>query len=430
MKTLLPPPTGIQKICGIQSYDPAQSYRPTRHHLAVLCADGLRLFHTMTGELLLLEKGETWDSCEEDLIAHRFLVPVAFDEAHYAESIRGLMRLSLPSKATTRFTVFTTTECNARCFYCYEQGRKRMPMSPQTALDTAQYILRASAGKKIKLRWFGGEPLYNMDVIRIICGYLSEHNALFSSTMVTNGLYFTKAVAEEAKEAWHLKWAQITLDGTERVYNQTKNFIDRDTNAFQTVLQNIESALAIGIHISIRLNTDGHNEEDMLQLCDILANRFHAQQGLHVYTSPIRDHQGKKSDAADSAVDQVEKKLFLLGLHHLGNLDNSFKLNRCMADDDASETILPDGRIGKCEHFSETETIGSIYSAERDQGMIRSWKERMADQEECLTCPLYPRCIRLKKCEWEQSGCSKVDRQIKIQQYKQQIASFIPTEEP
>ncbi len=424
MKTLLQPTTGIRKICGTQQWDPTQSYRPTRHHLAVPCADGLRLFHTMTGELLLLEREETWDSCAGYLIAHRFLVPLTFDEARYAERIRGLIRLSLLSKPITHFTVFTTTECNARCFYCYEQGRKRIPMSSQTALDTAQYIFRVSAGRKIKLRWFGGEPLYNVDAIRIICNYLSEHGAVFSSTMVTNGFYFSKAVAEEAKKAWHLKWAQITLDGTEQIYNRTKNYVDHDENAFQTVIQNIESALAVGIRISIRLNTDQHNAEDMLRLCDVLANHFCLHQGLQVYASPIRDHQGRKNAATDTAMDQVEKRLLQLDLYHLGKLDNSFMLNRCMADDDASETILPDGRIGKCEHFSETETIGSIYSEERDQDVIQSWKERMTDQEECVTCPMYPRCIRLKKCEWEQFGCSEVDRQNKIQRLKYQITSF------
>ena len=95
-----------------------------------------------------------------------------------------------------------------------------------------------------------------------------------------------------------------------------------------------------------------------------------------------------------------------------------------MADDDASVTILPDGRLGKCEHYSESETFGSIYSDGRDADMIQSWKEQLEEQAECGICPLYPQCIRLKKCEWEQFGCSEADRQMKLQRLRFQIASF------
>ena len=92
-----------------------------------------------------------------------------------------------------------------------------------------------------------------------------------------------------------------------------------------------------------------------------------------------------------------------------------------MADDDISETILPDGKIGRCEHFSDTEFTGSIYSSEQDQEIIQSWKEQMEAQKECKNCPLYPRCIRLKKCEWIQQGCSAVDREIEIRRLTYQI---------
>lgn len=397
------------------------------HHLSVSTADGTRLYHTMTGEMILLERHESWEQLRNELIMHRFLVANSFNELAYVNKIRMLIGMSLPHHSRSVFTVFTTTDCNARCFYCYEKGRKRIAMTSQTAHDVANYMIRRVANSEpIKIRWFGGEPLLNMDVIRIICQDLSKHGVKFSSTIITNGVYFTKTVAEEAKVDWHLKWAQITLDGTEHVYNRTKAYMDQGNNPYQTVLNNIDDALESGISISIRLNVDHNNYEDIMVLCDTLADRFKTQKGIQVYAAPIRDLHGKKNDTADEVINKVENSLLQLGLYHQGKLSNAFKVNRCMADDDGSVTILPDGRIGKCEHFSETETIGSIYSDEQDQTVIQSWKEQMEDQEECKTCPLYPRCIRLKKCEWEQFGCSKADRQLKIQRLKDQIAKFQP----
>ena len=87
-----------------------------------------------------------------------------------------------------------------------------------------------------------------------------------------------------------------------------------------------------------------------------------------------------------------------------------------MADSDACEVILPDGRIGKCEHFSESEIIGSIYSDERDEALIRDWKRLAPDCPECADCALYPRCRHLAKCDWTESSCRPSRR--RVEEYK------------
>lgn len=56
-------------------------------------------------------------------------------------------------KKTKSYTILTTTDCNARCFYCYELGRSRIPMSEQTAHEIADYI----SAPKVNIHWFGGE---------------------------------------------------------------------------------------------------------------------------------------------------------------------------------------------------------------------------------------------------------------------------------
>ena len=69
-----------------------------------------------------------------------------------------------------------------------------------------------------------------------------------------------------------------------------------------------------------------------------------------------------------------------------------------MADSGNAVTILPNGEIGLCEHFSETEFIGHIDRKGFDQSVVNSWKERTPEIPECATCFYYPECVQLKKC--------------------------------
>ena len=61
----------------------------------------------------------------------------------------------------------------------------------------------------------------------------------------------------------------------------------------------------------------------------------------------------------------------------------------CIADNDAAVTVLPDGRLGKCEHFSENHFIGIIYSNSTDESEIRYFKEKKS-KPECEFCVSYP----------------------------------------
>lgn len=358
------------------------------------------------------------------MITHRFLVPEGTNEAKNVRELRALLLLIQNRKPVTNFTIFTTTDCNARCFYCYEKGRSRIPMSMKTAHDTVAYILRVSEGLNVKIRWFGGEPLSNIEVIRSICKELIENGISVSSSIVTNGLYLTDTVVEEAKRDWNVYSVQVTLDGTESVHNRIKAFTDEVENPFQQIMDSIDACLQTGISVVIRLNVNEYNVTDMLSLSEFITNRFGDRKGLRVYAAPIRNAQGKTTELDNNSVLMLNQKLLNQGLYQPGKLGKTFKLNRCMADDDGSITILPDGRIGKCEHFSESEFIGSIYDNVLDTEMIQSWKQQIDDQLECAKCPLYPQCIRLKKCEWEQFGCSEGDRQMKLQKLRSQIAAF------
>ena len=252
MQTIYQTVKPLDKLLKKQKIKPRQYYRPMYYVVEQPVDEGLLLYHTMTKALLLLspEEAEIYKTRPTDLpqlIEQWFLVPQSHDDRLLSRQIRDIARmLEKESDAITSYTILTTTDCNARCFYCYEMGRPRVPMNKDTALKTADYIISHCKGEKIILQWLGGEPLYNKPVITLICKRLKDAGIEFTSTMASNGYLFDEDTVKEAKEEWLLTKVQITLDGTEKIYNRSKAYIYNNVNAFRTVISEPSSPISIG----------------------------------------------------------------------------------------------------------------------------------------------------------------------------------------
>ena len=391
------------------------------------CPEGTLLYHTLSGEMVLLPADEKETEINEELIRKWFLVPQEYDEYRVAADIRKIAVMTRQTGTNkTEFTILTTTDCNARCFYCYEKGIARTTMTDETALAAAEYIARVSGGEKILLRWFGGEPLYNRKAIDLICNALAKKKINFESTMITNGYYLDFETADHAVKSWKLKKVQITVDGTEEKYNRIKAYIDKDdNNPFRRVMNHIQAAMDAGIRVTIRLNMDAANAADLKILAGYLADRFQNHENLDVYVALLQEFSGKIS-AYESQEKQgqdyltVREILKQNGLLRKKKLPSSLRQFRCMADSDTSETILPDGRTGRCEHYSEAMITGSIYNDCRDEAVIQKWKEALS-MPECTQCALYPRCGKLAMCEWNRNGCTDMERKIGVMEIREQM---------
>ncbi len=405
MQIICEPSDFYKSIWGEQQ-ERQTAYRPCAFCLREPVEGGWLFYHLVTKELIFLE-GDPENQPEETrrtLLKKWFLVPEDFDEYTWFDQIRGLLLLIRRPGDRHRYTIMTTTDCNARCFYCFEAGCSRVSMSEQTAKDAAAYILRHSAGKKVCLCWYGGEPLMNVAVIDLISEALNGKLS-YEAMMISNGYLFDDEIIRRAKELWRVKKVQITLDGTERVYNRAKAYVDCEGSAYRRVTDNIGKLLAAGICVMVRLNLDSYNAEDLLTLCDELAARFGDTENLRVYTDLLYEtNQYAPADALEKRkadFERLNEKLLKTGLSKPPALERGIRLGRCIADDDGSFVITPVGALGKCDHYSDKETYGSIYSEEQDQAVLDSWKERPEKIPACASCTLYPVCNRLKKCHAE-----------------------------
>ena len=59
--------------------------------------------------------------------------------------------------------------------------------------------------------------------------------------MISNGYLFDDTIIEKSVNDWNLNSVQVTLDGTEEVYNKIKSYICHDLiSPFMRVIENIE----------------------------------------------------------------------------------------------------------------------------------------------------------------------------------------------
>ena len=421
MQIIIPTTSTFEQIVGPQKRTDGQRYRLMIYVVQQPVADGLLLYNTLTCSLVLLTPDETADiTAQQELIDRWFLVPQAHDDQKLCRQVRQMAALLKPAaKTITGYTILTTTGCNARCFYCFEKGTKPVTMTAETASKVVRYILAHRGDEKVKISWFGGEPLVNTKAIDQISTELSQQGVPFRSRMTSNGYLFDADKVQRAKDLWQLQQVQITLDGTEQTYNRVKAYVHQGVNAFERVLQNIAMLTAAGIHVIIRLNVDKHNIGEMAELVQLLHQRFGTNEHLSIYSHELFGERAPEDNAELFAQQtQLAQQIAACGYkNHKRGLQKDINLNHCMADGDGSVVIAPDGNLGKCEHYIDSEFFGHIDHEERDKAILRKFKERRADIEACATCPYYPQCYRLVMCA-DDFGCTPENQREHLHKMK------------
>lgn len=440
MYSIVQPVNVTFKCLGKQKIDAKKRYRLIQFCIKFFVDSGTILYNSLTGEIVLLNNEEeqlldcldTQNNTVSYLIEHWFIVPEENDDILLNDQLNTILRLTvdeLNTDAITSFTILPTTDCNARCFYCYELSSSRISMTPKLAEDVAEYIIKVSKNKPIKIRWFGGEPLYNVEAINIICKILAKKNVIYTSSMVSNAYLFDEKNIKRAKDLWNLKNVQITLDGTEKVYNKCKAYIYKDDNAFVKVLNNIEKLLEAEIYVNVRMNVDDHNIKDIYILIDLLEKKFGEYKKFSAYAHLLFEDSTKKQ-LERSEIERhmlmtefmkLEDYLLEKRLNRPRPAENMVRYKHCMADSNQSVMILPDGNLGKCEHYIESEFFGNIYSDKKDFNIINKFKQIRPFSTYCDVCQLRPKCMVLEMCPSVPRRCDSYDRKMYMRYIRQRV---------
>ena len=388
--------------------------------------DGVLLFNLLTRELVLLTWEEYANPAAVDALWERwFVVPVDTNEKELVDFARLVLGLQeKKKKPVTNYTIYTTTDCNARCYYCFQKGIARIVMSHETARQTVEYIKSHCGGKKVKLHWFGGEPLLNTAVIDLICDGLDQAGVEFESYLVSNGYLLTDELVRRAVECWKIRCVQITLDGTEKIYNRSKAYIYPEGNPYQVVLANLERLQKASVPFMVRLNVDLHNAENLMNLVDELGARYSGKKGVTIYASHLfREgqslaelHTPEGWAKREEAMIRLENCIARWGMAVRRGIQKALLTYNCRADSGSMVTITPGGDIGTCDRYSDRDFIGHVSRQEFDPEMWKAWQEKLPPFPECPDCVHYPDCLRLKKCPGHQCFPQKRDMLLRDKQ--------------
>lgn len=420
----------VVNLLGKQKIDTKAVYRFLYFCVAVNYQDIVLIYNNMTKAMIQISQAEynellteKYSSSKDFYIENWFLVPINHNDKMLQDQIENVARLFDNKENIYSYTILPTSDCNARCFYCYEKSAAKKSMSETIARDTADFIVRKSANSNIIIQWFGGEPLYNVEAINTITSSLKEKEVKFTSTMITNGYLFDSRLVETAKELWNLKTVTITLDGTEKVYNRVKNYIYKeDISPYKRVINNIRMLMEKEIKVTIRLNFGTYNKEDLYTLVDDLYSYFGNNKFYDIAVCPIWDESPNAPKLTFEKYCEQYNELFKLQdyvatkkIRFANILSSEIFIYPCLAVNPHGIQINPDGGIGKCDHHIYDRLIGNIYSDDFDQNAINSWEGLKPPMDSCETCVCYPTCKEIIQCP---SAANRICDEIMQKDYK------------
>lgn len=419
MITMVEPQPHITALWGKPQIVTQDNYRMMRYVLKVEHNGKVCLHNVVTGQLTVLDQDEAtlldkiptrYELVMKQLVEEHYVVPVHFDEHQQVVKMREVLRkLEAIQKRgdITTYTILPTTACNARCYYCFEQGVKTVTMTEKTANDVADFISTHCGDKrKVSISWFGGEPTVAAHRIDQICEGLKRKEIDYWSDMTTNGYLFDEKLADRAVSLWNLKSVMISLDGTESNYNRIKAYVSAKDNPYQRVFRNIGLLLERNVEVNLRMNYDQGNYCDFQDLVKEFSERYKENQYLHVRAHPINgtytDADGVTLHGSDEWFDRTTVELNNIA-RAAGFTKSTIALpclryEGCEANSSSAVTITADGRLVRCcEQFGDEQTTGDIWNGITHPERIESWK-KFDDFEKCFGCVLYPRCNRLVNC--------------------------------
>lgn len=402
------------------------------------------LFNTLTREIISLDDKEygrylstdCYDPSEDmikKLIAKGFFVSADTDEIKRYKEILNIYRTiwKNANNKLVQYKIFTTTYCNARCFYCFEEGLSYNHMSTETAENVVQYILKTCTSEKITLYWFGGEPLCNVSAIDYICNRLSEEKIKYVSKIITNGYLFDDDLVEKSVNLWKLYFAQITLDGTEEEHNRRKAYINPKESPFKRTVANIKRLLNAGVFVSVRLNFDEGNINQIRDLVDMLYVEFKDYEKFRVYPAILSNdwlnHKEERLSETDELLGNeffnIYRLLLKYNLHKPAKISNAIKPYFCMAANPACATISSKGELYTCQSCDDNMRFGTVTDGVIKSDIVDKWENCTDTFNKCRDCKFLPECSAFDKCPTQNFNCKKDKDFLITEQLKSLLSS-------
>jgi len=304
-----------------------------------------------------------------------------------------------------------TEKCIFRCVYCYEdfvKGKMRANIK-QGVLKLVE--TEAPRLRRLKVDWFGGEPLSAFDVVtELSTGILDlcERNGVeYASSMTTNAYLLDEVRAPQAL-ALGIRRFQVTLDGPAQTHDSLR-VLQNGGGTFDRIIHNLVTLrdLDEDFRVRIRVNFTPQVAAAVPEFLGYLGDRFGGDPRFSVWFHPVGHWGGPHDEEVEVCDERTSEQL---GLDFMAlAADAGFSLDAwrdaiqpfgsvCYAADPRSFVIGSDGNVYKCTvAFSKRENLVGHLS---DDGDLHLSPDRLAmwtaSGEEtdsgCRACGFRPAC--------------------------------------
>lgn len=403
------------------------NYKPSMFCVPVEDGDLMLVYNTLTSSLVRVKRemyhklfidGTIPDdpNQRDALISMGFFVEADKDEYFYLQTIRRQYQYA--NKGVTGAVIAVTTDCNARCYYCYENGIDRHPMELETAQAVAKFLIDNNKTGKLVVQWFGGEPLCAIPTIDFISSRIRNAGIQLSGLITTNGYLIDEDILFKARKDWNIRRFQIPVDAIGVEYDRVKNYKDQDSSesAFDRVIKNIHKVLDAGFHVNARTNFDPNNVEPTKRVLRFLAEEFRGEQRFFAYPEPITgvnmpsvvdyDIIGDKPHPYLDLLSEMRRLSFLYptllkeddyleGSESLSGIKLVSRPTGCYATLMSVFAIDADGKLFKCHRQvgrGDQLSCGDVFRGISYNGILKDCCGDVPCYDECYHCSLLPLC--------------------------------------
>lgn len=378
-----------------------------------------------------------YDTLPELLVELLDLGIVVLEETDENACLELERKISLYSFATNEvgFVIAPTMDCNAKCFYCYENDtRQACYMDEITQRELVNYIKKTAKGKKkLFISWFGGEPLL---CIELICSvsqelilFCEENGIEYNGELTTNGYYLDRIIEE--LNQYKIRDTQITLDGYRKEYLKRKHYNECE-DAWEKVVDNIFVASNNGNHITIRFNIDKTNIDSIKKCVRYLVSDQRWNKNIALYFYPLEPCCSHAQDSCVTFFDESEYESIMSEMYEFlyqcgyykdrANALDFYKLSLpCYGATMGILAVDYKGNLYQCQHLlcREQYVIGDVFNGVSVTRELLQWYDGkvLPQCEDCEVLPLCQGgCVTKPRINQDTYVCHMMKYRIKIQE--------------
>ena len=349
-----------------------------------------------------LDSIEIQNASERELASflHRLsIINTDEEDRNIADNFKLRFLANSFSKDHLDLTIAPTLKCNLCCPYCFEENKPLFVMDKAICDKIVKFVKKHNFAKKIRITWFGGEPLLCVGKIDYILKELSKTNFpdLEYQEIITNGTLLRGYNLRLFKD-YKFNAIQVTFDGSELNHDKKRKTAN-GSGTYNIILSNLDEFVSLfpSIDIKIRINIDKSNGDDFLYLNDFLTNRYKGKKNLFIYPGVLKSCSTSIKNAPFLCNSEVSA-LYMRYMSH-GYLISYPRYNYfgCGANQLSSYVIGPRGELYKCwqDLGKDDRIVGSIFDDEySNDNLLNGYLlhgSHMNDSS-CMECPIMPIC--------------------------------------